>query len=378
MNGQPDFYQILGIKRDASEQEIKKAHRKLARKHHPDVNPGDKAAEERYKQISQAYEVLSDPQKRAKYDQFGEAWQQAQQAGQWQQGQGNFNDFVFQNFGAGDFRDIFGDLFGNAAARGTGRQRAQVRNMPQRGEDLNYELAITFAEAMQGGDKSLSLSLADRCPDCDGVGGKTATCPACGGSGSSQRNVGGLFMMGGSCPQCQGTGEVVRERCPRCNGGGETVRNRRLTVKLPAGSYNGMKLRMAGEGGSGLRGGPAGDLLLALRVQPHEFFVREGDDIVIKLPVKFTEAVLGAQISVPTVTGNVTWHLPAHTRNGQKFRLKGQGAPKVGTKLRGDQYIEVQVVTPAHLNKRERELIEELAEEWKEDPREHLKTGLEG
>jgi molecular chaperone DnaJ len=377
MNGQPDFYEILGVKRDASAQDIKKAHRRLARKYHPDVNPDDKSSEERYKQITQAYEVLSDPEKRAKYDQFGQAWQQAQQSGQWQGGQGDFSEFIFQNFGAGDFRDIFGDIFGSMSARGTGRQRAQVRNVPQRGEDIGYELAVSFAEAMRGAEKSLSLSLADRCPDCDGVGGKTATCPTCKGSGTSQRRVGGMFMMGGACPACQGTGEVVQERCPRCNGGGEVVRNRKLTVKIPAGAYNGMKLRIAGEGGSGLRGGPAGDLILALRVQPHSFFERNGDDISIKLPVKFTEAVLGAEIAVPTISGTVTWKLPPHTRNGQKFRLKGQGAPRYGTQQRGDQYVEVQVVVPEHLTKKSHELIEHLAAELKDDPREQLKTSLE-
>ena len=253
MDGQPDFYEILGVKRDASQQDIKKAYRRLARKHHPDVNPGDKAAEERFKQITQAHETLSDPEKRAKYDQFGAAWEQAQASGQWQGGPGgpgDFREFIFQNFGAGDFRDVFGDIFGSMSGRAQGRQRPQVRNIPQRGEDVSYELTISFAEAMAGGEKSLGLSLADRCPDCDGVGGKTTTCPACKGTGTAQRNVGGMFMMGGACPQCQGTGEVITDRCPRCKGGGEVARNRRLNLKIPAGAYSGMKrpARRSGRG----------------------------------------------------------------------------------------------------------------------------------
>lgn len=371
MANEQDFYEVLGVSRNASDKEIRSAYRRLARKWHPDVNPGNAEAEERFKRISQAYEVLSDPEKRAKYDQYGQAWQQAQQSGQWQGG--NFGDFVYQTYGAGSFADLFGDLFGQFRTGPSVRTAAWQQAGPERGQDINYELAIDFAEAIRGAQKTLTLSIADRCSECDGVGGKTQVCQACGGTGQ-----GGASFLGfaSSCPQCQGTGRQVVSRCRACGGTGEMLRNRRINVKIPAGVDTGAKIRLAGEGGRGARGGPAGDLILTLQVRPHKFFVRHGDDIEIKLPLSVTEAVLGAKIPVPTVNGKVTLTIPPGTQTGQRFRLRGQGAPRRGSKERGDQYVEVYITAPKHLTKRQKELMEELAATLTDNPREGLDTKL--
>lgn len=370
MASEPDFYEVLGVARGASDKEIKSAYRKLARKHHPDVNPGNAEAEERFKRISQAYEVLSDSEKRAKYDEYGQEWQQAQQSGSWQGG--DFGNFVYQQHGAGSFADLFGDLFGQMRTGQPGRQRAGVRAPgPERGQDIVHELPIEFGEAIEGGTKALTLSIADRCPDCGGVGGKTATCQACGGSGQGQ---GGFMGFGAACPNCQGSGQQVVSRCAKCAGGGETLRNRRINVKIPAGVTTGSKIRLAGEGGRGVRGGPDGDLILVLRVHPHKFFSREGDDIHVKLPVSFVEAALGAKISVPTVKGSVSLTLPAGTQSGQKFRLRGQGVTRSGAT--GDEYVEVVITGPKKLSKRQKELLEEFAAEWPEDVRQSMNYEL--
>lgn len=371
MANEQDYYEVLGVSRNASDKEIKSAYRKLARKWHPDVNPGNADAEDRFKRISQAYEVLSDADKRAKYDQYGAAWQQAQQSGQWQGG--DFGNFVYQNYGAGSFADLFGDLFGQFRTGGGGRSSARAQVGPERGQDINYELAIDFAEAIEGAQKALTLSIADRCAECDGVGGKTQTCQACGGSG---QGGGGFLGFAASCQQCQGTGQQVVSRCGACGGTGEALRNRRLNVKIPPGVDTGAKIRLASEGGRGVRGGPPGDLILTLKVHPHKFFHRHGDDIDVKLPVTMTEAALGAKIAVPTVDGRVTLTVPAGTQTGQKFRLRGQGSPKRGSAERGDQYVEVYITAPKHLSKRQKELLEELAGTLDEDPREGLDTRL--
>ena len=368
-----DYYEILGVSRDASQEEIRKAYRRLARKYHPDVNPGDPEAEEKFKQISQAYAVLSDPEKRRKYDMYGAAWEQAQQAGS-AQGQ-DFATFVFEHFGPGSFTEIFGDLFGDLGFGPEGFRTTTVRGrptrrVPARGQDVYHELPISFRESIKGGERSFTIEMVDACPECQGLGGQTATCPACGGTGQSQRS---FFGLGVPCPQCQGTGEVITSRCRTCGGTGETVRKRRVTVKIPPGVKDGQQLRLRGQGGRGLHGGPNGDLIFTVRVQPHPFFERRGDDIYAKVPVTITEATLGAEISVPTVHGKATVKIPPGTASGQVLRLRGQGAPKVGQPgQRGDMYIEVQIVPPKRLSRKARELLEELAKEIKENPREGL------
>lgn len=372
MDNQTDFYELLGVSRGASDDEIKKAYRKAARKHHPDVNPGDKAAEERYKRISQAYEVLSDPEKRKKYDQYGAEWQQAQQSGSWQGG--DFGDFVYTNFGAGSFEDIFGSLFGKFGGA-TGRQRTRVERAPELGQSISHELHVSFAEAIRGAEKQLTLSVADRCPECEGLGGRSQTCPTCGGTGQSMRST-GFFSMGGACPQCQGTGEVITSQCHRCRGTGESLRERKLKVRIPAGVKTGSKIRLAAEGGRGVRGGAAGDLILVMKVEDHPFFKRSGDNLEVEVPVSLTEAALGAKISVPTVDGAVNLKIPAGTKSGQRFRLKGQGPAMAGSKERADQFVTVVIVPPRRLSKEQRELLEELQRITEEDPRADLPKGI--
>ncbi len=368
-----DFYELLGVERNASADEIKRAYRKAARKYHPDVNPNDPQAEDKYKQISQAFEVLSDPEKRRKYDQFGHAYQQAQQTGQWT---GDFRNFVYTTGGAASFEDLFGEIFGNLGGFG-GRARTRVgtaQRGPQRGQDIVYEMPISFADAIKGGEKSITLTLADRCPECDGLGGKAETCPACGGSGQSSQS--GFLGMPMSCPQCHGTGEVIQQRCAVCRGSGEVTRTRNINVKIPAGVKTGSKVRLAGEGGHGYKGGSNGDLILQMRIEPHSFFERDGDDIWAKVPISFIEAALGDKIEVPTVWGTGTITIPPGTKSGQVFRIKGQGVPKVGGKGQGDEYVEVYITTPKKTTKRQRELIEQLKEAWTEDPRAAMPKGL--
>ncbi len=372
MRPNADFYEVLGVDRNASQKDIKKAYRRQARKYHPDVNPGDAATEQKYKEISQAYEVLSDKEKRQQYDRFGHAYQQARASGQ--AGAQDFGTFVYEHFGSGSFADIFGDIFGNIAT-GTGRRRTRVAQQPQRGQDIHYQLPVSFADAITGAQRTLTLTIADRCPECDGLGGKATTCPTCGGSGASQQS-GGIFSFTSTCPQCQGTGEIITETCPKCRGGGEVSRTRNIDVKIPPGIKSGHKLRLAGEGGRGFRGGPDGDLILEIEVQEDSFFKRDGDDIRIKVPITFLEAVQGATINVPTVNGRVNLRIPAGTRSGQKFRLRGQGAPKLDGKGRGDQYVEVFITTPRKLTHKQRELVDKLRETWTEDPRADLPQGL--
>jgi molecular chaperone DnaJ len=373
---QADFYELLGVDRKASATEIRKAYRQLARKYHPDVNPGDAASEEKYKEISQAYEVLSDTEKRAKYDQYGAAFQQAQQGGQWQGG--DFGNFVYENFGAGGFADIFGDLFGDfgGARGGRTRGRASVSaRQSQRGQDVNYRLRVSFADAVQGAQRTLSFTLADRCPECEGLGGKAAACPTCGGGGQSGQR--GFMGMPAPCPGCQGSGEIITERCGICRGGGEVTREVKLNVKIPPGVHTGAKLRLAGQGGHGYRGAPNGDLILELEVEEHPFFQREtNDDVRITLPISAVEALQGAKIPAPTVDGQVTLTIPPGTSSGQTLRLRGQGAPHRNGKGRGDEYVTVQITVPKHLTHEQKELVEKLAATWTEDARKGVPAGL--
>jgi len=369
-----DYYAILGVERNATEKEIKQSYRRLARKYHPDVNPGNQEAEEKFKEVSEAYEVLSDPEKREKYDQFGQYWEQAGRTGPGGPAQGWPGGFTFQTGGAdtdlgGGFSEFFESLFGGGMrAPGAGRSGSGFRQQP--GADLEQEIEVTLEEAFHGATRHLTLTVPETCPECHGSGDKPGaepqTCPECGGTGRS-RSLGGL--LSGGCPRCGGTGHVVLERCPKCGGRGTIERQRRLEVKIPPGVDTGSRIRLQGEGQPGRQGGRKGDLFLVVRVRPHPTFERKGDDLHTEVPITFPEAALGAEVRVPTITGRGTIRIPAGTQSGQQFRLGGQGMPVLKGNKRGDEYVRVRVTVPKDLSPRQRELVQELAELGMENPR---------
>jgi molecular chaperone DnaJ len=365
-----DYYQILGVGKTASEKEIKQAYRKLARKYHPDVNPGDKSSEEKFKDVSEAYEVLSDPEKRKKYDQFGEQWQNVRQGRPGSYGTSGV-DFDFDL--GGGVSDLFETLFGDrgSTGRGTGRRT------PRRGEDLQYPIEVTLEEAVNGGTRVLGISVPETCPTCNGSGArsgsKTTTCPTCKGSGRG-RTIAGISLSGEPCERCGGSGQIPQETCSTCRGQGQVERTRRVEVKIPRGVYEGAKVRVAGQGGAA-PGTPPGDLLLNVKMQPHPLFERKEDDLYVDLPVTFAEAALGGEVQVPTVTSKVTTRVPAGVQSGQSLRLTGLGVPHLRGGGSGDLYARVKVTVPKDLSTRERELIEELRSLRKEDPRARLLIG---
>ncbi|MEO6605810.1 MAG: molecular chaperone DnaJ [Aeromicrobium sp.] len=346
-----DFYKVLGVKKDASQDEIKKAYRKLARANHPDSNPGNKAAEDRFKGISEAYAVLSSKDKRKEYD------DQRSMFGQFKGAAGGYGQP-----GAGgqpDFSDLFGGLFGGG--RGRGRQR---QSPARKGDDLETEASITFQQAVDGATLPLRLTSDEPCPTCHGTGAKPGTtpkvCSKCQGSGSQTGTAGGLFAMTEPCDQCRGRGLVVEHSCDTCRGSGRAPSSRTLQIKVPAGVKDGQRIRLKGKGGKGEAGGPAGDLFLLVHVQPHKLFGRKGDNLTISVPVEFDEAALGAEIQVPTLDGPpVRIKIPAGTPNGRTFRATGKGAVKrAGGK--GDLLVTVEVQVPATLTDEAREALEKL------------------
>jgi molecular chaperone DnaJ len=342
-----DFYEVLGVARDASEEEIKRAYRKLALKHHPDRNPGDKAAEEKFKEASAAYSVLCDAERRAQYDRFGAA------AFDGSAGAGNFDFGGFEDI----FSNIFGDFFGNGprGARG-GRGRAR------RGEDLRYNLDLTFEEAAFGCEKTIAVPRMVACEACRGSGSRGAapkTCTACRGSGQVRFQQ-GFFSIAKACAQCSGQGTIVTDPCPKCRGQGANRRTQNLNVKIPAGVDTGSRLKLRGEGESPPGAGP-GDLYVVIRVLEHPLFRRDDNDVVCDMPVSFPQAALGADIEVPTLDGKIRMRVPPGTQSGAVFRLKGKGVADVRGYGRGDQLVRVLVETPRKLTGRQRELLEEFA-----------------
>lgn len=363
MAAKRDYYEVLGVSKDAQDAELKKAYRKLAMQYHPDKNPGDKEAEEKFKEVSEAYDVLSDPDKRARYDQFGHAGVDGQT------GAGGYGGFSGGGFGgAGGFNDIFDMFFGGSggfsgAGGGSGRPRG-----PQRGADLQKSLDLTFEEAAFGCEKEIEIVRPETCSACQGTGAKAGTtkkrCEKCQGTGqirTVQRTPLGSFQSVQTCPDCRGEGVIIEEPCPECGGSGRTRKRKTLKVKVPAGVDNDSRIRLSGEGEAGVRGGSPGDLYIFINVKPHRIFERRGNDVYMEMPVTFSQAALGAEISVPTLDGKATLKIPEGVQSHTMLRMKGKGIPQLRGSGRGDQMVRVIVATPTKLNKKQRELLEEFA-----------------
>jgi molecular chaperone DnaJ len=344
-----DYYEVLGVERSASDEELKRAYRKLALKYHPDKNPGDKAAEERFKEIGEAYQVLGDAERRAAYDRFGHA--------AFEQG-GGFGGF---DFSAG-FEDIIGDLFGDFF--GTGRGGRGSRSRARRGQDLQYQLEVTFEEAARGCEKTLSIPRLTRCATCNGSGAAPGTrptqCQQCRGSGQIRFQQ-GFFAIAKTCGACNGQGTVIASPCADCNGNGARRRTHTLNVRIPAGVDTGSRLKLRGEGETGGNGGPAGDLYVVIRVAEHPVFLRDGVDLVCEMPVSFVQAALGTEVDIPSLDGPQKLKVPSGTQSGHLFRLRGLGVPDLNGYGRGDLVVRLTVETPRKLSARQRELLEEFA-----------------
>lgn len=366
-----DYYEVLGVDKNASEDEIKRAYKKLARKYHPDMNPGDKEAEEKFKEINEANEVLSDPEKKARYDQFGFAGTDPNYgAGQ----SGGFGGFDF-----GDLGDIFGSFFGG----GFGGQQ-QRRNGPQRGESIRVSVSLSFTEAAFGCEKELTVERMEQCATCKGSGcapGTTAeTCPDCRGTGQIRIQRGGgafTFSTSAPCTRCRGTGKIIHTPCKDCGGTGSVRKQRKLTVNIPAGIDDGQTISLRGQGGAGVNGGPAGDLYISVTVRPSDKFQREGTSVYLDFPVSFAQAALGCKLVVPTIDGDVEYDLPAGTQPGTVFRLRGKGIPVVNGRGRGDQFVNVTVQVPTNLNADQRQALLSFAQSMGEDT-ENTDEGLKG
>ncbi len=348
-----DYYEVLGVQKGASDEEIKKAYRRLAKKYHPDLNPDNKEAEAKFKEASEAYEILSDPQKRARYDQYGHAGTDPNGFG----GAGGFGGFDDI-----DLSDIFGSFFGGGFGGARGGQR---RNGPRRGSDISENLVLTFEEAAFGVKKQLKIYRIEECDECHGSGAKHAadkkTCPACGGTGevrNVQRTPLGQFVNVTTCSQCHGTGSIITNPCQKCRGKGRIKRARTVDVDIPAGINSGETVSFRGAGNHGEKGGPAGDLLVTISLKKHPIFTRNGYEVHCDIPITFVQATLGAEIDVPTLDGKIKYTIPEGTQPGTTFRLKGKGIPNVRTKIRADQVFRVTVEVPRSLNAEQRHALE--------------------
>ena len=362
-----DYYEVLGVEKNASDAEIKKAYRKLAMKYHPDQNPGDKTAEEKFKEVNEAYEVLSDADKKARYDQYGFAGVDP-----------NFNPNAGNPFGGfggggggfgfGDLGDIFGDFFGGGASS------SARRNGPSKGQNVVSEIEISFEDAAFGCEREITFGRIEPCATCHGTGCKDGsqpeTCSYCHGTGTvrTQQNFMGMTMQSNQpCPKCGGQGKIIKDACPTCRGKGKVRRNKTIRVKVPAGIDNGQSFRVRDEGNAGSNGGPNGDLLVTVRVRKHDIFVRDGANVLCEMPITFAQAALGATIEVPTLDGKVRYNVPEGTQTGTTFRLRGKGIPYVGYKTRGDQFVTVVVETPQKLTQKQKDLLRQFDDGASED-----------
>jgi len=369
-----DYYAVLGVPKNASQAEIKKAYRKLAQKHHPDANAGNPQAEERFKEISAAYDVLSDEETRKAYDRAREM----SASGFAGAGGGGFGGFSggggYQTVDIGDLGDLFGDMFGRAGsgARG-GATRGGRRAQQRRGADLETDVRLSFEDAMAGVTIPVKITGGAPCSVCHGSGAAPGTspitCPQCGGLGQIPVNQ-GVFQLNQTCPRCAGAGRIVETPCPKCRGTGVERRTRTLQVKIPAGVRDGARIKLAGKGEPGPAGGPSGDLYVRVNVRPHEVFGRKGDDVTVELPVTYPEAALGAHVQVPTLNGPVTLKVPAGTPSGKTFRVKGKGAPRKNGQ--GDMLVTVKVDVPNKLSREQKKAVEQLRDVTEESPRREL------
>ena len=354
-----DYYEVLGIQKGASEDEIKKAYKKLARKYHPDMNPGDKEAEEKFKEVNEANEILSDPEKKARYDQFGFAGVDPNY------GAGAGGGAYGGGFDFGDLGDIFGSFFGG----GFGGGQRRNPNAPQRGESIRASVSVSFTEAAFGCEKSVTLERSEQCPTCKGNGCAPGTtpeiCPDCHGTGTVQtrrQTPMGVFASNGPCRKCGGTGRLIHQPCSDCRGTGAVRKRKTIKINIPAGIDHGQTISLRGQGNAGKNGGPAGDLLITVMVQPHELFHRDGVDVFCEAPITFAQAVLGAELEIPTIDGKVKYSIPEGTQTGTVFRLKGKGIPVLNGRGRGDQYVTVTIETPRNLNKEQKEALRRFSE----------------
>lgn len=372
MSTKRDYYEVLGVDKNADAQTLKKAYRKLAMQYHPDRNPDNKEAEEKFKEINEAYEVLSDDTKRQTYDQFGHAGMN---------GQGGFGGQGFGGQGGfGGFEDIFGDMFGDIFGGGFGGSR-QRRRGPERGADIRHSIDITFEEAAFGKKASIKINRSEECSECNGSGAKSGTgkktCPTCNGAGevrTVQRTPFGNIASSRTCSACNGEGEIVETPCTKCGGKGHTRKVKTIEVDIPAGIDDGQMIKLSGQGEVGSKGGPRGDLYLVINVKPHSLFTREGNDIYFDMPVTFVQAALGDEIEVPTLDGKVKYTIPEGTQTGTVFRLREKGIPRIRGNSRGDQYVKVIVDTPKKLNEKQKDLLRQFAEECGEEVHEKKRT----
>lgn len=356
MAAERDYYEVMGVPKNASEDEIKRAYRKLAKKYHPDLNPGDKEAEEKFKEVNEAYEVLSDKEKRARYDQFGHAGVDPNFGG----GTGGGNPF-----GGFGMDDIFDTFFGGGSPfGGFGGARRQNPNAPRRGSDMEARVNIDFEEAAKGCRKTISFDRVESCADCHGSGAKAGTgpktCPLCGGTGQvrvTQNTFMGVVQTTRTCDRCHGTGKVIENPCPTCRGTGQVRRRKTLEVAIPAGIADGQVLNVPGQGNAGTNGGQPGDLHLEIGVRPHPLFTRQGDDIWCEMPITFSQAALGAEVVVPTLDGKVSYQVREGTQPGDVCKLKGKGVPHLNGRGRGDQYVRMLIEVPKSLNLKQKELL---------------------